>query len=42
MDTILRILKAAGSWNYGLHLHIDNPPYMALVSERWTRHMSSN
>jgi hypothetical protein len=33
MDTILRILKAAGGWHHGLHLHIDNPPYMALVIE---------
>jgi hypothetical protein len=33
MDTILRILKAAGGWHHGLHLHIENPPYMALVIE---------
>ena len=33
MDTILRILKTAGGWNHGLHLHIENPPYMALVIE---------
>jgi hypothetical protein len=33
MDTILRILKASGGWNHGLHLHIENPPYMALVIE---------
>lgn len=33
MDTVLRILKAAGGWNHGLHLHIENPPYMALVIE---------
>ena len=31
MDTVLRILEAAGGWNPGLHL--DNPPYMALVIE---------
>ena len=33
MDTVLRILKAAGGWNHGLHLHIENPPHMALVIE---------
>ena len=33
MDTVLRILQAAGGWNHGLHLRIDNPPYMALVIE---------
>ena len=33
MDTALRILKAAGGWNHGLHLHIDNSPYMALIIE---------
>jgi hypothetical protein len=33
MDTLLRILKEAGGWNHGLHLHIENPPYMALVIE---------
>ena len=33
MDTILRILKAAGGWHHGLHLRIENPPYMALVIE---------
>lgn len=33
MDTVLRILKAAGGWNHGLHLHIENQPYMALVIE---------
>jgi hypothetical protein len=33
MDTILRILRAAGGWHHGLHLHIENPPYMALVIE---------
>jgi hypothetical protein len=33
MDTILRILKTAGGWTHGLHLHIENPPYKALVIE---------
>jgi hypothetical protein len=33
MQTILRILKAAGGWHHGLHLRIENPPYMALVIE---------
>jgi hypothetical protein len=33
MKTILAILKMAGGWHPGLHLHIDNPPYMALVIE---------
>jgi hypothetical protein len=33
MDTVLRILKTAGGWHHGLHLHIENPPYMALVIE---------
>jgi hypothetical protein len=33
MDTLLHILKEAGGWNHGLHLHIENPPYMALVIE---------
>jgi hypothetical protein len=33
MQTILQILKMAGGWHPGLHLHIDNPPYMALVIE---------
>jgi hypothetical protein len=33
MDTVLRILKAAGGWNDGLHVRIENPPYMALVIE---------
>jgi hypothetical protein len=33
METVLRILKIAGGWNYGLHLRIENPPYMALVIE---------
>ena len=33
MDTVLRILKAAGGWHHGLHLRIENEPYMALVIE---------
>src|SRR6202789_824402 len=33
MDTVLRILKAAGGWNHGLYLRIENPPFMALVIE---------
>jgi hypothetical protein len=33
MQTVLDILKKAGGWHAGLHLHIDNPPYMALVIE---------
>ena len=33
MDTVLRILREAGGWNHGLHLHVENPPYMALVIE---------
>jgi hypothetical protein len=33
MDTILRILREAGGWNHGLHVRIENPPYMALVIE---------
>jgi hypothetical protein len=33
MKTILQILKMAGGWHPGLHLHIDNAPYMALVIE---------
>jgi hypothetical protein len=33
MQTILAILKLAGGWHPGLHLHIDNAPYMALVIE---------
>ena len=32
MQTILAILKKAGGWHHGLHLHIDNPPYMPLVT----------
>lgn len=33
MDTVIRILKAAGGWNHGLHLRIENPPFMALTIE---------
>ena len=33
METLLRILNAAGGWHPGLWLQIDNPPYMALVIE---------
>lgn len=33
MDTLLHILKAAGGWNHGLSLYIENPPYIALVIE---------
>jgi hypothetical protein len=33
VQIILDILKMAGGWHPGLHLHIDNPPYMALVIE---------
>ena len=33
MDTVLRILQAAGGWNHGLYLCIEKPPYMALVIE---------
>ena len=33
MDTLLRILKAAGGWRPSLYLRIENPPYMALVIE---------
>lgn len=33
MDTVLRILHAAGGWHHGPHLRIENPPYMALVIE---------
>jgi hypothetical protein len=33
MQTILRILKAAGGWHHGLSLSIDNPPYMSLCIE---------
>jgi hypothetical protein len=33
MQTILRILQAAGGWNHGLSLRIDNPPFMSLCIE---------
>jgi hypothetical protein len=33
MQTILRILEAAGGWHHGLSLRIDNPPYMPLCIE---------
>jgi hypothetical protein len=33
MDTILRILQASGGWHHGLHLRVENPPYLALVIE---------
>jgi hypothetical protein len=33
MDTVIRILKAAGGWNHGLHLRIENRPFMPLVIE---------
>ena len=33
MKTVLAILKKAGGWHHGLHLHIDNPPFMPLVIE---------
>ncbi|MBB5062469.1 DUF6908 domain-containing protein [Granulicella mallensis] len=33
METVLRILKAAGGWNHGLYLRIENPPFMTLVIE---------
>jgi hypothetical protein len=33
MQTILAILKQAGGWHHGLHLRIENSPYMALVIE---------
>ena len=33
MQTILHILKAAGGWNHGLSLRIDNPPLMPLCIE---------
>jgi hypothetical protein len=31
--TVIRILKAAGGWNHGLHLRIENLPFTALVIE---------
>jgi hypothetical protein len=33
MKTILEILKKAGGRHHGLYLHIENPPFMALVIE---------
>ena len=33
MDTVLHILREAGGWNHGLHVRIENPPYIALVIE---------
>lgn len=33
METVLRILNAAGGWHPGLYLRIENPPYIALVIE---------
>lgn len=33
MNTVLRILKAVGGWSHGLHVRVENPPYMALVIE---------
>ena len=33
MQTILRILERAGGYRPALYLHIENPPYMALVIE---------
>lgn len=33
MQTLLDILTKAGGWHHGLHLHIDNPPYLPLVIE---------
>jgi hypothetical protein len=33
MQTILDLLKKAGSWHPGLYLKINNPPYMELVIE---------
>jgi hypothetical protein len=33
MKTIFDILKKAGGWHPGLHLKIDNPPYLELVIE---------
>lgn len=33
MQTILRILKAAGGWHHGLSLRIDNPPFLPLCIE---------
>jgi hypothetical protein len=33
MKTILDLIQKAGGWYPGLHLKIDNPPYMQLVIE---------
>ncbi len=33
MQTVLRILKAAGGWHHGLSLCIDNPPFLPLCIE---------
>ena len=33
MQTILHILRQAGGWHHGLHLKIENPPYLELVIE---------
>ncbi|MDE1161237.1 MAG: hypothetical protein PW792_04730 [Acidobacteriaceae bacterium] len=33
MRILLDILEAVGGWNHGLHLHIDNQPYLPLVIE---------
>jgi hypothetical protein len=33
MKIILDILQKSGGWHHGLHLHIENTPYMALVIE---------
>jgi hypothetical protein len=32
-STLLRILREGGGWNHGLHLRIENLPYMASVIE---------
>ena len=33
MQTILHILRQAGGWHHGVHLKIENPPYLELVIE---------
>jgi hypothetical protein len=33
MKTVLELIRLAGGWRPGLHLKIDNPPYMELVIE---------
>ncbi len=33
MQTVLDILQRAGGWHHGLHLRIENEPFMALVIE---------